>query len=139
MLDGESVTECFAKAVGENTGGILCRKILRYVHCSVAGRGGGNVRGVYRALEKHLSYFRKLPRVSLLGENLLRGSIREGWKQGLIEDEEEWLDMLEKRNLSAHTYNEKIAREIYRGIKERYSELLSALDKYMQDWQGEGE
>ena len=104
-----------------------------------AGRGGGNVRGVYRALENHLSYFRKLPRVSLLGENLLRGSIREGWKQGLIGDAEEWLDMLEKRNLSAHTYNEKTAREIYRGIKECYSELLSALDKYMQGWQGEGE
>lgn len=71
--------------------------------------------------------------------NSPRGSIREGWQQGLIGDAEEWLDMLEKRNLSAHTYNEKTAREIYRGIKERYAELLLALDKYMQDWQEQGE
>lgn len=38
------------------------------------------------------------------------------------------LDMLEKRNLSAHTYNEKIAREIYWRIKECYIELLETLD-----------
>lgn len=68
--------------------------------------------------------------------NSPRGSIRESWKQGLVADAEKWLDMLEKRNLSAHTYNEKTAQEIYRGIKERYIELLLALDKNMEDWLG---
>ena len=68
--------------------------------------------------------------------NSPRGSIRESWKQGLVADAERWLDMLEKRNLSAHMYNEKTAQEIYRGIKECYIELLLALDKNMEGWLG---
>jgi len=58
-----------------------------------------------------------------------RGSIREGWKQGLIQEAEGWLDMLEKRNLSAHTYNEQTARAIYAAVKGRYHAMLLALDE----------
>ena len=58
-----------------------------------------------------------------------RSSIREGWKQGMIADAEGWLDMQEKRNLSAHTYNESTALEVYRLIKEKYADLLLAWDE----------
>lgn len=66
-----------------------------------------------------------------------RGSIRESWKQGWIDAGETWLDMLEKRNLSAHTYQEATAQEIYRNIKGDYIDLLTALDEKVAAWLGE--
>ena len=64
--------------------------------------------------------------------NSPRSSIREGWKQGMITDAEVWLDMQEKRNLSAHTYNESTALEVYQLIKEKYAALLVAWDEEIQ-------
>ena len=52
-----------------------------------------------------------------------RGSIREGWKLGVIDDAEKWLDMLEKRKLSAHAYNEATTMNIYRCITDEYVDL----------------
>ena len=66
--------------------------------------------------------------------NSPRSCIREGWKQGLISNAEAWLEMMEKRNLSSHTYDENVAREIYHDVKERYVGLLEALDQMMNDW-----
>lgn len=60
--------------------------------------------------------------------------IRESWKQGLIPDAQEWLEMMEKRNLSSHTYDESAAREIYREVKGQYVVLLEAFDQLMTDW-----
>ena len=59
--------------------------------------------------------------------NSPRSCIREGWKQGLISNAEAWLEMMEKRNLSAHTYDENAAREIYHDVKEWYVGLLESL------------
>ena len=42
--------------------------------------------------------------------------------------------MMEKRNLSADTYDENVAREIYREVKARYADLLEALDQKMNNW-----
>ena len=66
--------------------------------------------------------------------NSPRSCIREGWKQGLISNAEAWLEMMEKRNLSSHTYDENVAREIYHDVKERYVVLLEECDQTMSDW-----
>ena len=66
--------------------------------------------------------------------NSPRSCIRESWKQGLIPDAQEWLEMMEKRNLSPHTYDENAAREIYREVKGQYVMLLEAFDQLMTDW-----
>ena len=71
--------------------------------------------------------------------NSPRGCIREGGKEGLIPDAQEWLEMMEKRKLSSHTYDENVAREIYHDVKERYVVLLEALDQMMNDWLGRTE
>ena len=42
--------------------------------------------------------------------------------------------MMEKRNLSSHTYDENAAREIYREVKGRYVVLLEECDQTMSDW-----
>lgn len=62
-----------------------------------------------------------------------RGSIREGWKLGVIDDAEKWLDMLEKRKLSAHAYNEATTMNIYRCITDEYVDLLSVFEQRMKE------
>lgn len=39
--------------------------------------------------------------------------IREMAQSGLIEDVEFWLKSIDQRNLSSHTYNQKLAEEVY--------------------------
>ena len=66
--------------------------------------------------------------------NSPRSCIREGWKQGLISNAEVWLEMMEKRNLSSHMYDENVVRKIYHDVKERYIDLLKSFDQTMNDW-----
>jgi nucleotidyltransferase substrate binding protein (TIGR01987 family) len=40
-----------------------------------------------------------------------RQTIRTAFKAGLISDAEKWMDMIEKRNLASHTYNENVLEE----------------------------
>ena len=56
-----------------------------------------------------------------------RAVIREAFNNGLINNPNVWLDMLEKRNLSSHTYNQETAETIYKFIKEKYIKELNDL------------
>lgn len=58
-----------------------------------------------------------------------RSSIREGWKQAMIDSAEDWLQMQEQRNLSSHTYNESTAQDIYEKICSKYIDLLTAFEQ----------
>ena len=49
-----------------------------------------------------------------------RSTVREAFKHGFIRDGEAWMDMIEKRNLSSHTYNRNVAETIVSAIRERY-------------------
>lgn len=49
--------------------------------------------------------------------------IQEAFAVGLINDEYLWLQMLSDRNMTSHTYNEKLADEIYERIKKYVPEL----------------
>lgn len=42
-----------------------------------------------------------------------RDSIRSAFQVGLIEEDPDWLETIELRNLTSHTYNEATAEEIY--------------------------
>lgn len=61
---------------------------------------------------------------------------REAFKLGLLGDSERdgllWLDMIEKRNLTSHTYNEKTAQEIVQAIKNDYFQSFVALRERLQ-------
>jgi len=46
-----------------------------------------------------------------------KSCLKEAFSIGLIDDEDEWLSILEDRNLSVHTYNEELAEEIYSRLK----------------------
>ncbi|RKD32263.1 HI0074 family nucleotidyltransferase substrate-binding subunit [Thermohalobacter berrensis] len=49
-----------------------------------------------------------------------RKAIKEAFKEGLIEDGEIWLKMLQDRNKTSHTYNQESAIEIFNNVKNEY-------------------
>jgi nucleotidyltransferase substrate binding protein (TIGR01987 family) len=57
-----------------------------------------------------------------------RDAIRAAFAQGLIEDGEGWLEMIQSRNQTAHTYNEVIANAIAERILSRYEALFRAFE-----------
>lgn len=68
------------------------------------------------------------------GDNSLAGSrdsTRAAFKTGLVLDGEAWMDMIESRNLTSHTYNESVAREIGRKIIHEYFDLFENFEKTM--------
>ena len=58
-----------------------------------------------------------------------RGSIREGWKQSMIDSAEDWLYMLEQRNICPYAYSESVARDIYEEICNKCIDLLTAFEQ----------
>lgn len=61
-----------------------------------------------------------------------RSAVREAFKRGLIEDGETWMDMIEKRNLSSHTYNLEIALALVSAIIEIYHPAFLLLQEEMR-------
>lgn len=53
-----------------------------------------------------------------------RDTVKEAFKYELIDNGDLWMDMLEKRNLMAHTYNDTNAELAFRLIVENYYEAL---------------
>lgn len=60
-------------------------------------------------------------------------SIRQGAKAGLIDNPEKWLDFLVHRNLSFHTYNDKIADKVYRRAVKFPAEADRLLENILSD------
>ncbi len=57
-----------------------------------------------------------------------RDAIRKAFELDLIQDGQGWMDMLESRNKTSHTYNEETADEICRAVKMRYIQLFERLE-----------
>lgn len=58
-----------------------------------------------------------------------RDVTRKAFELGLIEDGEGWMDMLQSRNLTSHTYNEEVAEEICQAVFDVYFSLFRRLDE----------
>jgi len=56
-----------------------------------------------------------------------RSAVREAFKRGLLTNGEAWMDMIEKRNLSSHTYNLEVATELVSAIRDTYYPEFIAL------------
>lgn len=56
-----------------------------------------------------------------------RSTFKEAFAVGLIENGEEWIDMLNDRNLTSHTYDEETAKVIFQKIKGKYYHNLRNL------------
>lgn len=62
------------------------------------------------------------------GANSPRDIIKEAFKAKIIDDGNGWMDMLEDRNKSSHIYDEEIAVEIYRRIKDKHYNNLKSFE-----------
>ncbi|MGF7184799.1 nucleotidyltransferase substrate binding protein (TIGR01987 family) [Desulfitispora alkaliphila] len=60
-----------------------------------------------------------------------RGAFKEAFAVGLLRDGDVWIDMIEDRNRTSHTYDEAEARRIYEKVKNKYYPILSELKKSM--------
>ena len=49
-----------------------------------------------------------------------RENIQLGFRHGIIEDGEKWIEIMLSRNLLSHLYDEKTSRDIYNKIKNEY-------------------
>jgi len=65
--------------------------------------------------------------------NSPRVAFKEAFAYGLIFDGDVWIDMIDARNLTVHTYDEQIAKEIYDKVKKRYYEAFAAFAKKMAE------
>lgn len=70
--------------------------------------------------------------IGISGINNPRAIIREAYSNGLIEDGEEWIDMMVDRNKSSHLYDEAEAKLIYEKVKGNYHQLLGQLGVKME-------
>jgi len=79
--------------------------------------------GIIKAFEYTFELFWKTFKAKAEIEGLTtvaspKAALTYAMQAGLISNEDAWLDMLEKRNLGVHTYNEEQANEIYNSIKD---------------------
>ena len=57
-----------------------------------------------------------------------RDAFRVAFNRGLIEEGQVWMSMIESRIKSSHTYNEEIAKEILKEVREKYFALFLKLE-----------
>ncbi|RLA06382.1 MAG: nucleotidyltransferase [Gammaproteobacteria bacterium] len=62
-----------------------------------------------------------------------RAVIKQAYSSDLIDDGAIWLDILEDRNRSIHTYDEAMAEEVYQNIKNTYFNLFCRLNATIKD------
>jgi nucleotidyltransferase substrate binding protein (TIGR01987 family) len=79
----------------------------------------------YELAWKTMKYF--LEYQGIEGVKSPRTTIKEAFSFGLIEDGDQWIDMLKDRNLTSHTYDEERAKRIYNKIKSRHYQNLKAV------------
>lgn len=65
-----------------------------------------------------------------------RPVIMQAFQDGYITNGEKWMEMLLDRNRTTHTYNEKIAHEIIKAIKNDYFDLFIHLKDKLQKLAG---
>ena len=61
-----------------------------------------------------------------------RENIQLGFRHGLIEDGEKWIEIMLSRNSLAHLYDEKTSRNIYKKIKTEYIQEFKKLREKLE-------
>ena len=75
-------------------------------------------------------FFEYQGNTSIMGS---RDATREAFKRNLVSNGEGWMDMIDSRNKSSHTYNEETATEIADKALTLYFGLFQELDAKMQE------
>lgn len=62
-----------------------------------------------------------------------RDAVKQAFKNGLIDEDQAWLDMLEARNFMAHIYDEDKSRKTALVIRKKFFPLIRRLLKTLKD------
>lgn len=62
-----------------------------------------------------------------------RDTIKEAFSNGLIQNGDLWLDMLEKRNLMSHTYDEFTANQSFQMVRDEFIHGIEQLYTKLKD------
>jgi nucleotidyltransferase substrate binding protein (TIGR01987 family) len=62
-----------------------------------------------------------------------RDATREAFKMKLVSNAEAWMEMMQSRNQTSHTYNEETANAIYQKIIEEYYPAFLQFEKTMEE------
>ncbi|NUN64341.1 nucleotidyltransferase [Pseudanabaena biceps] len=62
-----------------------------------------------------------------------REAIKQAFQSGLISNGHDWIDALQDRNLTAHTYNEETAIAVEAKIRNKYFQLLAEVYAYFKN------
>lgn len=80
----------------------------------------------------------KTLRLKLEAEGIMVNTPRETWQQalqvGLITDGNAWSEAQKKRNLTSHTYDEKLADEVYSYVLKQGLPLFQQLANTVASW-----
>ncbi|MGB8517124.1 MAG: HI0074 family nucleotidyltransferase substrate-binding subunit [Gallionella sp.] len=80
----------------------------------------------------------KTLRLKLEAEGIIANTPRETWQQalqvGLITDGNAWSEAQKKRNLTSHTYDEKLADEVYGYVLQHGLPLFQQLANSVASW-----
>jgi nucleotidyltransferase substrate binding protein (TIGR01987 family) len=74
-------------------------------------------------------YFAYQGNTSIMGS---RDAVREAFQKSLVTDGEGWMEMIQSRNQTSHTYNQAVADEIVEKVITLYHDLFLAFEKRMQ-------
>jgi len=66
-----------------------------------------------------------------------RDVIKKGFQYEILDDGDVWMDMLNKRNLMAHTYDETKAKKAFDLIVAEYYQQLKKLQRFLSEKQNE--
>ncbi len=62
-----------------------------------------------------------------------KDTVRQAFKTGLILNGEVWMDMVQSRNLTSHTYDETVADQIVAAIRNTYCTEFEALRTKLEE------
>jgi len=62
-----------------------------------------------------------------------KGCLKLAYRMGWIKDEERWLELLEARNLTSHTYDQETAMDVYETVKENFQVFGSLLSELREE------
>lgn len=77
-------------------------------------------------------FFKAKGRTDIYGS---KDATREGFQNGLLQYGDIWMEMVESRNLSSHTYNNEISDEIVHKILTSYYQLFCDFESKMIELQ----
>ncbi|MDR3329591.1 MAG: nucleotidyltransferase substrate binding protein [Prevotellaceae bacterium] len=116
----------YQKAIGQLREFLLIARINKYEKQGLIQAFEYTFELAWNVMKDYFTYAQA--DVDIMGS---RDAIRTAFKRGLIEDGELWMDMINSRIASVHTYNEEVADAIVQAIMRDYIPLFNALETKM--------